>query len=424
MHKAILDFHIHSRFSRACSKELTFENIAKWSHIKGINIVGSGDFTHPVWIKEFEELMKSNGKGLYSLKSGEYSDIYFILSTEVSCIYKKNGKVRRIHICILMPDIDSVKKFNNELISRGKNLKSDGRPILGMDVIDVLQIALAINNKSLIIPAHIWTPWFATLGSKSGFDSIEECFEEYSRYIFAVETGLSSDPRMNWQVSSLDNYLLVSNSDAHSVENLGREANVISLENFSYDEIYEIFKNKNKNKFLYTIEFYAEEGTYYNDGHRNCGINLDPLESIRQKNICPVCKKELTLGVLHRVETLCDRSDEEISKLEKENYFIPYKNLIGLKKIISESIRVGRNSKRVDNFYFEIIKKFENEFNILLNIPYDKLKKIDARIADAIIRVRENKVNLIPGYDGEYGKINIFSESEINRFKKERSSLF
>lgn len=424
MQKAILDFHIHSRFSRACSKELTYQNIAKWSHIKGINIVGSGDFTNPIWIKEFEELMKSNGNGLYSLKSGEYSDVYFILSTEVSCIYKKNGKVRRIHICILMPSIESAKKFNDALISRGKNLKSDGRPILGMDVIEVLQIALEANNKSLIIPAHIWTPWFAIMGSKSGFDSIEECFEEYSRYIFAIETGLSSDPRMNWKLSSLDNYLCVSNSDAHSCENLGREANVISLEKFSYDEIYEIFKNQNKNKFLYTIEFYPEEGMYHNDGHRKCGINLDPLESIKKKNICPVCRKELTLGVLHRVEELSDRSDEEINKMEEKNNFIPYKNLIGLKKIISESFRMGRTSKRVDNFYFEMIKKFENEFNILLNVSHEELKKFDERIADAIKRVRENKVNLIPGYDGEYGKINIFSESEINKFKKEQISLF
>ncbi len=419
MQKAILDFHIHSRFSRACSKELTFFNIAKWCQIKGVNIVGSGDFTHSAWIKEFEDSMKSNGDGLYSLKSGEYSDVYFVLSTELSCIYKKNGKVRRIHVCILMSSIDSVKKFNQELVGRGKNLKSDGRPILGMDVIEVLQIALAIDNKSLIIPAHIWTPWFSALGLKSGFDSIEECFEEYLRYIFAVETGLSSDPKMNWRLSSLDNYLCVSNSDAHSLENIGREANVIMLEKFSYNEIYNIFKNKDKNKFLFTIEFYPQEGTYYNDGHRKCKINLDPKKSTEQKNICPVCKKELTRGVLHRIEELSDRNEEEIEKLERDNYFIPFINLIGLKKIISESFRVGRNSKRVDNLYFEMIKKFGNEFNILLNVSFDELKCFDYRIADAIKRVRENKVNLIPGYDGEYGKINIFSESEINKFQKE-----
>lgn len=424
MQQAILDFHIHSRFSRACSKELNFLNIAKWSHIKGINIVGSGDFTHPQWIKEFEDNMKSNGNGLYQLKSREYSDVYFLLSTEVACIYKKNDKVRRIHICILMPDIESVKKFNAKLVSLGKNLKSDGRPILGMDVVELLKIALDINSKNLIIPAHIWTPWFAVLGSKSGFDSIEECFEEYSRYIFALETGLSSDPRMNWEVSSLDNYLLVSNSDAHSMENLGREANVVMLENFSYDEIYNTFKNKDREKFLYTIEFYPEEGMYHNDGHRKCNTNFDPKKSIKNKNICPVCKKTLTLGVLHRIEELRDRSEEEILKLEKENKFIPYKNLVGLKKIISESFCVGRFSKRVDEFYFKMIEKFQNEFQILLNVSYDDLKEFDARIAEAIFRVRENKINLIPGYDGQYGKVNIFSDNEIKKFEKEQQSLF
>jgi len=424
MQKAILDFHIHSRFSRACSKELNFSSIAKWSQIKGIDIIGSGDFTHPQWIKEFEEQMESNRNGLYRLKSGEYNQVYFILSTEVSCIYKKNDKLRRIHVCILMPDLESVKKFNKELTDRGKNLKSDGRPILGMDVVDVLQIALEVNEKSLIIPAHIWTPWFAVLGSKSGFNSIEECFDEYSRYVFALETGLSSDPKMNWGVSSLDNYLLVSNSDAHSVENLGREANVLNLEKFSYEEIYNIFKNKDREKFLHTIEFYPEEGMYHNDGHRKCGINLSPEKSIKNKNICPACKKELTLGVLHRVEELRDRSDVEILKLEKQNKFIPYKNFVGLKKVIAESYGIGKTSKRVDDFYFKMIKKFKNEFNILLNIDLRNIKNFDIRISEAISRVRENKIDLIPGFDGEYGKINIFSNGEIKKFEREQQSLF
>ena len=423
MHKVIADLHIHSRFSRACSKQLTVPNLAKWAEIKGINILSTADFTHPEWLKELKDNLIDNGHGLFKLNSGDYPDTHFILSTEVSCIYKKGDKTRRLHICVLMSSFKAVEKFNKTLEDRGKNLKSDGRPILGMDAKEIVDIALNADEKVLIIPAHIWTPWFAVLGSKSGFDSIEECFDDYTRYIYAVETGLSSDPFMNWRVSSLDKFLLVSDSDAHSMENLGREANVMQLEEFSYNEFYEVIKSKDKNKFLYTIEFYPEEGKYHYDGHMKCKVCFSPQETKKNKGICPVCKKPLTIGVMNRVIELADRTENDVEKIKDK--FIPYKSLVPLKEIISEVEQVGSKSKRVNNIYLELIKKGKSEFNILLNLDYSRLEAIASKgIVEAIKRVREGKVKLIPGFDGQYGKVKIFSEQEARKLKGEQKRLF
>jgi len=420
--KVITDLHIHSRFSRACSPQLTILNIAKWSKIKGIDIVSTSDFTHPQWLSEIKENLEDNGKGLFVLKNGEYKT-HFILSTEVSCIYKRGDKCRRLHICILFPKIKSVEKFNNALEKLGKNLKSDGRPILGLDVRDIVDIALEADEKALIIPAHIWTPWFAMFGSKSGFNSVEECFGKYTKYIYAMETGLSTDPLMNWMVSDLDKFLLVSNSDAHSLENLGREANVWELDNFSYDEIYNLFKNKNKNKFLYTIEFYPEGGKYHSDGHLKCGTFFNPQETKRNKGICPVCKKPLVIGTMNRVMELADRSLKDIEKIR--NKFVPYKSLIPLKEIIGEIERVGPKSKKVDKIYQELIGKGNNEFNILLNISIDDLKIIGGEIfAEAIKRMRAGQIYLQPGYDGKYGTIKVFNEEELKNIRGEQKTLF
>ncbi|MDD3284966.1 MAG: endonuclease Q family protein [Patescibacteria group bacterium] len=423
MQKVITDLHIHSRFSRACSKHITIKNLANWAEIKGIDILSTSDFTHPKWLEEIKETLEDNGDGLFHLKD-KSSKTHFILSTEISCIYKKGAKTRRLHLCILLSNLNSVYKFIKILESKGKNLKSDGRPILGIDAKDIVDIALSCDEKALVIPAHIWTPWFAVLGSKSGFDSIEECFEDYTKYIYALETGLSSSPNMNWLVSSLDKFLLVSNSDAHSLENLGREANAIMIENFSYDEIYKIIKNKNKKKFLYTIEFYPQEGIYYNDGHRNCKISFDPQQSKKNKNICPICKKPLTIGVLNRVMQLADRNENDVDKIK--NKFIPYKSLVPLKKIISEIKNVGENSKKVNETYFNLIKKGKNEFNILLDANYEEIKNIsnDKNLVDAIYKMRSGEISIKPGYDGTYGKVKIFTDEEKKSITFQQKTLF
>lgn len=423
MEKVIADLHIHSRFSRACSKQITIENLSNWAQIKGIDILSTSDFTHPKWLEEIKSTLEDNGNGLFTLKN-KSSKTHFILSTEISCIYKKDDKTRRLHLCILLSNLDSVDKFIKILESKGKNLKSDGRPILGIDAKSIVDIALSCDEKALIIPAHIWTPWFAILGSKSGFDSIEECFEDYTKYIYALETGLSSDPYMNWFVSSLDKFLLISNSDAHSLENLGREANAMMLENFSYNEIYETIKNKNKEKFLYTIEFYPEEGMYHYDGHRNCKIFYDPQQTKKYKNICPVCKKPLTIGVLNRVMQLADRNESDVKKIR--NNFIPYKSLVPLKNIISEIENVGKNSKKINTIYFDLIKKGKNEFNILLDASYEEIKKIsnNEKLSEAIHKMRNGNINITPGYDGVYGKVKIFSEEEKESITTKQNKLF
>lgn len=418
----VADLHIHSRFSRSCSKQINFKNLSHWCNIKGINLLGTGDFTHAQWLKEFEEETIDLKNGFYKLKNDENS-VNFILSSEISCIYKQNDKTRRVHIVILMPSLESVKKFNKELIDRGCNLKSDGRPIIGLSAELLTEIALNVDKRSLIIPAHIWTPWFAVLGSKSGFDSIEECFGKYSKNIFAVETGLSSDPYMNWFVSLLDKYVLVSNSDSHSLEKLGREANVFNLDEFNYDEFYNAIKNKDKKKFLYTIEFYPEEGKYHFDGHRSCNVSVDPLKSKKIK-ICPVCKKELTFGVLNRVSALSDRNKEEVEKIKSK--FIPYKNSVGLKEIIGEAIGTRSSSKKVDAIYFDIIKNVSNEFNVLINKTESELKNLinNKAIVEAIIRVRRAEINVKPGFDGEFGVVKIFSDSEKKKNKEAQQKLF
>ncbi|MDD5341422.1 MAG: endonuclease Q family protein [Patescibacteria group bacterium] len=426
--RQIADLHIHSKYSRACSQDLTLENIDKWCQIKGIDIVATGDFTHPAWFKEIKSKLEPLGNGLYKLKKFASSSdgsamltmtdssavgTKFILGTEISCIYKQGDKCRRIHINIFFPEISDVEKFNEYLERGGYNLKSDGRPILGMSAIELTKISLNINKKALIIPAHAWTPWFSIFGSKSGFDTIEECFGEYAKNIFAIETGLSSDPPMNWRLSALDKITLVSNSDAHSLPNLGREANVFDFEQSSYDEIYNTLKNQDKKKFLYTVEFFPEEGKYHYDGHASHNYSVTPQVAKKNKNICPIDKKPLTIGVLHRVDDLADR---EIGEL---NGHIPFKSMVPLQEIIAEAFEVGKNSKRVQEEYFNMIKKGGNEFKILLDLSLEELKKITVpEIAEGIKRVREGKLIIDPGYDGIFGKVQIFNGKERKKFQQ------
>ncbi len=415
----IADFHIHSKFSRACSPQLTLENISATCETKGVNVVATGDFTHPQWFKKIKEKLIEKENGLYVLKAKKKSNVRFILATEISCIYTRGGKCRRLHIVVLVPNVKAVEKINSSLKKAGCNLKSDGRPIIGLDVRDLARVCFEADKNCMIIPAHIWTPWFAMFGSKSGFDSIEECWGEYSKNIFAIETGLSSDPPMNWRVKNLDNVSIVSNSDAHSLPNIAREANVfeISEKELNYNKICEIIKKANSKNFLYTVEFYPEEGMYYFDGHRDCKFSCEPTKSKKLKNICPVCKKPLTIGVLNRVEELADpkRSENYINKKR-----IPFKKLIELDKIIAEALNIkSRSSKRVQSEYQNLLKNFKNEFEILLNVSCKNLEKITLpEITQGIIRSREGKVHVTPGFDGEYGKIKIFSEKEKINYQK------
>jgi uncharacterized protein (TIGR00375 family) len=410
--RQIADLHIHSKYSRACSQDLTLVNIDKWCQIKGIDIVATGDFTHPAWFNEIKSKLEPLGTGLYKLKN-DSKGTKFILGTEISCIYKQGDKCRRIHINIFFPEISDVEKFNEYLEKGGYNLKSDGRPILGMSAIELAKISLKINEKALIIPAHAWTPWFSIFGSKSGFDTIEECFGVYAKNIFAIETGLSSDPPMNWRLSALDKITLVSNSDAHSLPNLGREANVFDLTESSYDEIYNTLKNQDKKKFLYTIEFFPEEGKYHYDGHASHNYSITPQEAKKNKNICPIDKKPLTIGVLHRVDDLADR---EVGELDNH---IPFKNIVPLQEIIAEAFDVGKSSKRVQEEYFSMIKKGKNEFAILLDLSIEELKKIgQGEVVEGIKRVRDGKLFIEPGYDGIYGKVKIFNGKERKKFQQ------
>ena len=401
----ITDLHIHSKYARACSKALTLENIDQWCVWKGIQIVACGDFTHPAWFKEISTKLKSVGNGLYQLKK-DSKGTYFLMGTELSCIYKKHDKVRRVHILVFMPDIESVQKLNIYLDSIG-NIKADGRPILGLDVEELTKRVLDIHKDSFLIPAHAWTPWFAVFGSKSGFDSLEECFGEQTKHIFSIETGLSSDPQMNWSLSQLDNITLVSNSDAHSLPNLGREANVFEFNEPSYYTMRDAIKNGDPKTFLYTIEFFPEEGKYHEDGHAACSVRLSPEESSKHKYLCPQCGKSLTVGVLNRVDKLSDR------KLGEHTGKIPYKSIIPLQEIIAESLGKGKSTKGVQELYTSMIKTIANEFSILIDTPILEIQKHTIpRIATAIDRMRKGEVEITPGYDGIYGTIKIFKEGE------------
>lgn len=410
----IADLHLHSKYSRATSPRMDLENLTKWAKIKGIKVLGTGDFTHPLWFQNLKEKLEPVEEGLFKLK-GFQNQTYFLLTSEISCIYSKKGRVRKIHILIFAPNFEAVEKINTHLGWIG-NLKADGRPILGLDAKELVKIVLNICPDCLIVPAHMYTPWFSLFGSRSGFDSIEECFEDYSKYIYAGETGLSSDPPMSWRNPALDEITLISCSDAHSPENLGREANAFNTD-LSYQAIIEAIKSKDPEKFLYTIEFYPQEGKYHYDGHRNCGISLSPKETKKYNGICPVCGRLLTVGVLNRVEELADREEGFVP----ENA-IPYKNLILLREIIAEALGVESATKGVQKEYKNLIENFDSELNVLLEVPRSDLGKVTfPEIAEGILRVREGKVHIEPGYDGVYGKIRIFSKGEQRKLSRQET---
>jgi len=405
----VLDLHIHSRYSRACSPDLTLENIDKACRIKGISVIATGDFTYPQWFLDIKnKLAEIGSSGLYKLKAAPDAAVKFLLSTEVALIYKDNNCARRIHLVVHAPNLAAVKKLN-EILGRSYNIKSDGRPILGISAPKFVRLCLDIDPKFLIYPAHIWTPWFSVFGSKSGFNSFEECFHEETGNIYAYETGLSSDPEMNWRLSALDKLTCLSNSDAHSLGNIGREANVMDLKDETYEEIYQIIKTGNKKKLKYTIEFYPEEGMYHFDGHRDCRFSCDPETSRRLKGICPVCHKPLVLGVAYRVAELADRPPGF-----KPAEGVPFKKLVGLDKIIAEALGVkSRSAQKVRREYDALIGKFGSELRILLDLDLNELKgQTDDRIAEGLKRMRAGHLIISPGFDGQYGVVNIFSGQE------------
>ncbi|MBU3964673.1 endonuclease Q family protein [Patescibacteria group bacterium] len=409
----IADLHIHSKYSRATSPSADLEHIAESAKIKGIRVVGTGDFTHPEWIKEIEEKLEPAEQGLFKLKKSQ-DEIRFLLSSEISCIYSYKEKVRKVHNIIFAPSLEAVEKINKTLSKIG-NIHSDGRPILGLNSKELLKIVLEADENCLFVPAHCMTPWFAIFGSKSGFDSIEECFDDYSKYIFALETGLSADPSMIWRIPDGRRVALISNSDAHSPEKLGREANVFDTD-LSYAGIIEAIKSKDPKKFLYTIEFFPEEGKYHYDGHRACEISLSPIESKKYNNVCPVCGKPLTLGVVNRISKLSDKEEGFIPKGA-----VPFKSLIPLKEVIAEALGCGVSAKKVVIEYDKLINEFKNEFNILLNVEQSDLENIASiHIAEGIIRARQGRVNIEPGYDGVFGKVRIFSELEKKNLIKQK----
>lgn len=410
--KMIADLHIHSRFSMATSKEGTPENLDFWARKKGISLIGTGDFTHPVWREELKERLVSEGNGLYRLRDAYVKEesrkfpgegTRFVVSGEISSIYKKNGKTRKVHNVILLPSLEAADAMAQRLEKIG-NIHSDGRPILGLDSHDLLEMMLDVCPEGILIPAHIWTPHFSVLGAKSGFDSVEECFEELAPYIHALETGLSSDPAMNWRISKLDRYQLVSNSDAHSPSKLGREANLLDID-CSYEGLYRAIRTGEGLEG--TVEFFPEEGKYHFDGHRKCGVSLSPVEAERLGGICPVCGKKLTMGVDHRVEQLADRAEGFVKKDGKK-----YESLVPLPEVISTCMGYSAASKKVQGCFEQMIQTLGTEFDILRNVPSEDIKSCAGeRIAEGIENVRTGNVKRIPGYDGEYGKIELFDEN-------------
>lgn len=423
----IADFHIHSKYSRATARDLDFENLYINAQIKGITVLGTGDFTHPAWWQEIQEKLVPAQEGLFQLKADIARScdekvppacrrpVRFMLVTEISNIYKKRERTRKNHNLVFMPHLEGAESFNRRLDAIG-NIQSDGRPILGLDARNLLEIVLETADDGYLVPAHIWTPWFSLLGSKSGFDTVQECFEDLSDHIFALETGLSSDPPMNWRVSDLDRYTLISNSDAHSPSKLGREANLFNTE-LSFGAIRHAMETAGPDRFLGTLEFYPQEGKYHVDGHRKCSFRSDPSKTRELGGICPVCGKPLTLGVLYRVEELADR-DEGVYPASHS----PYHNLIPLEHLLSEVFQVGPNTKKVGQAYQQLIHAHGSEFDILRHVPKAVLEKNNIPLlAEAIIRMREGRIIFDPGYDGEFGRVRIFNPSERDTLQGQQS---
>lgn len=431
-----MDLHVHSRFSRATSKDLNFPEMYYWAKMKGIEVLGTGDFTHPKWYEEMQEQLEEVEGGVYGLKEEWAKEqdaklpgtvrarqMRFIPTVEISNIYRRHDKVRRLHNVIVAPSLEVVAKINNKLDRIG-NLHSDGRPILGLDSEELLKLVKDVDARVVFIPAHIWTPWFAMFGSKSGFDSIEEAFGEHAKYIKAVETGLSADPEMCRRVKDLDKVSLVSNSDAHSCAKLGREATVVECP-LSYSEIMESIESGD-DRLVGTIEFYPEEGKYHADGHRNCEVRLTPEETKKHKGLCPKCGEPLTVGVLYRVEELAQKHGVETMGVEsgkKGQKDVKY--IVPLPEVIAEIEGTkSTKSQKVMNAYMEAVGKLGSDFEILTEVPVEKIRAAGfEKLALAIEKMRRGDLNIVPGYDGEFGIVKIFKEGELREEKEARGQV-
>jgi len=420
--RVIADLQIHSRFSRAVSQQMTPPVISQWAKKKGIELVATGDWTHPIWYRELRANLIEAGEGVYKQKDAEEGSPLFLLSTEISSIYSQGGKGRRIHTLVFAPNFETVEKINKELTLRGANLLSDGRPITGLTAKNVAEVALGVDSRCLIIPAHAWTPYFSVFGSISGFDSIDECFEELAPEIYAIETGLSSDPAMNWRIAELSSRRIVSFSDAHSPAKMGREATAFELSKIGFSEIRQAITGKGPARISYTIEFYPEEGKYHYTGHRNCKIVYSPNDTRKLGTACPVCGKPLTVGVMSRVEELASVEIEtkgEMDKFgvrwikDKEEKRTPYVMMVPLLEILAEALESGVASQKVQASYEQMINSLGNEFKILLETDTHEISAIAGpRISEAISLVRSGDIAIEPGYDGVFGKVKIWKENK------------
>lgn len=430
--KIIADLQLHSKYSRAVSQHMNIDEILHWAKRKGIGLVATGDWTHPLWLREIKSNLEELGNGFLRKRQSGSNEIdefdtgddpLFLLATEVSSIYSQGGKGRRIHTLIWAPTFGTVDKINAELLKRGANLLSDGRPIIGLSSIQVAELVLTIDSSCLIIPAHAWTPWFSLYGSESGFDSIDECFGPYAKYIYAIETGLSSDPAMNWRIQELDNRAILSFSDAHSGPKLGREATIFDLQELSFAAIRQAIV---QNRISATIEFYPEEGKYHYTGHRNCGVKQTPRQTREQGATCRVCGRKLTVGVMHRVESLASRSEEEIERYRegiwlKSKKFpkrAPYTMMVPLQEIIAEVTGSLVSSQKVQNEYLKLTTNLGGEFMVLLKSSLEDISRLSGEsVAEAIAKVRQGDIVVDPGFDGEFGKVKI--QTRAHEDKKE-----
>jgi uncharacterized protein (TIGR00375 family) len=407
--RVIADLHIHSKYARATSQKMDIETLSQQAKIKGLNLLGTGDFTHPKWMAELKQkLVKEDD-------SYSFNGVSFVPQTELASIYKDGGKVRKIHHCILAPDLETAEQITDWLKTRGR-VDYDGRPIFGIPCPELVEKVMEISSRNFIFPAHAWTPWFSLFGSESGYDSIDECYKDQLKHIHAIETGLSSDPEMNWRLSQLDRFALLSNSDCHAPwpYRLGREANVFELHKPSYSEIISAIKAKDPKRFLYTIEVAPEYGKYHVDGHRACSFFCEPKESLKNNNICPVCKTKLTLGVLYRVQQLADRPEGFVPKGA-----ISFKSILPLQEVIAAVKGSQVFSMAVAKLYNSLIAQFGTEMQILLDAGHEQLKSaVDENLANAIMLNNSGQVQVRPGYDGVYGIPNFGPEITVKKRKQ------
>ncbi len=402
--KVFADLHIHGRYSRATSERMNAKDIAKYAQIKGLSLVGSGDFTHPSWIRELKEnLEPEQNTGLYRIAQNPSTGVFFMITTEVSTVFTSMGVTKKVHHVILTPNFETALQTNDRLSKHG-DLAADGRPTLNIGAPQLVEEVMEVTSQNVVIPAHVWTPWFSLFGAFNGFDNIEECYQDMTKHIHALETGLSSDPPMNWRLSRLDRYTLVSNSDSHSFWpwRIGREANVFELETINYSEVVDAICSKDNRRFLFTIETDPAYGKYHWTGHRNCKVSMSPKNAVKLGNVCPVCRRKLTKGVEQRVEELADRP----SGFLPQNA-VSFKRLLPLSEIIQAVLIVDSPStQKVWRVYTPLIERFGNEYSILLDAPEDELAVVAGEaVADAIMKVRNGQMMVVPGFDGVYGRL-------------------